>query len=341
MMEGGIVTNDHGPTSDSKIAVLIPCFNEERTVGEVVAAFRAQLPEASVYVYDNNSTDRTVEAARGAGAIVARERRQGKGFVLQTMFREIDADIYVMVDGDGTYPASSVRDLIAPVLDGSADMVIGSRLHPSSRSHFSRLNRLGNRLFLGVLHAVFHTHISDLLSGYRAFSREFVKSVPLVTGGFQIETEMTIKAIERGYRIAEVAVDLGGRPAGSHSKINVVHDGVRILATIFALFRDFKPLAFFGALGALSILAGLIPGTVVVVEFLRTGLVPRLPSAVLAVGLVLAGILAWVVGILLHVTIRRVRELEILLRMWKWESGTAPRPWAGESKEGAKRAPPP
>jgi glycosyltransferase involved in cell wall biosynthesis len=296
------------------VAVLIPCLNEEKTVAAVVRDFRRVVPEANIYVCDNNSADRTAEVAAEAGAIVVKERKQGKGYVIQSMFRDIDADVYVMVDGDGTYPAESVNDLLAPILDGAADMVIGSRLHPRSKSRFKPLNRLGNRIFLSVLNVIFHVRITDLLSGYRAFGREFVKNAPLVTGGFQIETEMTIKALERGYNVVEIPIDLKSRPEGSHSKIRAWRDGIGILTTILALFRDFKPLTFFGAIGLALIAAGLFPGTIVIVEFIQTGKVPRLPSAVLAVGLVLSGILSWAVGIILHVIMRRVRELEFLLR---------------------------
>ena len=298
-----------------RVAVLIPCYNEELTIAEVVQQFRAELPDANIYVFDNNSTDRTVAEAERAGAHVAYERRQGKGYVVQAMFRQVDADIYVMVDGDGTYPPADVHKLVGPVLRGEADMVVGSRLHDGAQSEFRSLNRLGNRMFLSVLNSTFKVKITDMLSGYRAFSRAFVKSVPLFGGGFETETELTIKALERGYRIVEVPCDLTSRPAGSFSKIRIVHDGVRILATILALFRDYKPLTFFGALGLGLMLLGFIPGLVVVFEFFETGLVLRLPSAVLAVGLVLAGMLAITVGLVLHTIARRSQEFDYQLRV--------------------------
>ena len=296
------------------VAILIPCYNEELTICEVVRRFREELPHATVYVFDNNSTDRTVEEAKAAGALIARESRQGKGYVVQSMFGRIDADFYVMVDGDGTYPPEDVHSLLAPVLADEADMVVGSRLHAMSDSEFRSLNRLGNRLFLSLVNSTFNVKITDMLSGYRAFSRCFVKGLPLFGGGFETETELTIKALERGFRIVEVPVNLKSRPAGSFSKIRIVKDGLRIINTILALFRDYKPLTFFGGVGLLLILVGLIPGIVVIVEFIDTGLVLRLPSAVLAVGLVLAGISAMTIGLVLHTIVRRSQEFDYQMR---------------------------
>lgn len=297
-----------------RIAVLIPCYNEERTVAGVVRDFRARLPDADLYVYDNNSTDRTAEEAAGAGAIVRRENRQGKGNVIRSMFRQIEADVYVMVDGDGTYPADRVRELIDPILRDEADMVNGSRLHSLSRSRFRVLNRLGNRFFLFLLSAIFNVRLTDLLSGYRAFSRELVKNVPILSRGFDVETELTLKAIERNYRIVEVPVDLSTRPEGSRSKIRIVRDGLLIFNTIFALLRDYKPLTAFGLLGLLLVLLGLVPGIVVIREFLLTGAISRLPSAILAVGFVVSGILVGFTGLVLHAVARRFQELDSQLR---------------------------
>jgi glycosyltransferase involved in cell wall biosynthesis len=293
-----------------KIAVVIPCYNEELTIADVVRQFRDQLPDADIYVFDNNSTDKTVERAREAGALIYRERRQGKGYVVQSMFSRVDADVFVMVDGDGTYPPSDVQRIIQPVLEDEADMVVGSRLDHESQSQFRFLNRLGNKLFLWVLNLIFKVRLRDILSGYRAFNRKFVKNIPLFGGGFEIETELTIKALERGYRIEEVPVDLGRRPEGSYSKIKLFRDGWLILSTIFRLFRDYKPLAFFGSIGLAVIAAAFIPGAVVIIEFIETGLVPRLPSAVLAVGMVLSGMLLIVVGLVLHTIARRFNEIE-------------------------------
>jgi hypothetical protein len=219
-----------------------------------------------------------------------------------------------MVDGDDTYPAAMVRKVILPVLLEEGDMIVGSRLHDSSESKFRQLNLLGNRLFLSTLNFVFGVHLTDILSGYRVFTRNFVKSIPLVGGGFEVETELTIKALEGGFRIIEVPVSLTSRPEGSYSKIRPVQDGLRILLTIFALFRDYKPLTFFGTLAILLVGGGLIPGGIVVREYWQTGLVKHMPSAVLATGMVLLGMLMLVTGLILHSMTRRMREMEYLIR---------------------------
>ncbi len=300
--------------SPPRVAVVIPCYNEELTIETVVRQFRLELPHAEIYVFDNNSKDRTIEKARAAGAIVMREQRQGKGYVVQSMFQRVEADIYVMVDGDATYDPPAVHALIGPVLKQEADMVVGSRLHHNSKSEFRKLNWLGNRLFLGLLNSIFHVRLTDILSGYRVFSRSFVKNTPIFAGGFQIEAELTIKALERGYRIQEVSTDLTSRPEGSFSKIRHAHDGMLIANMIVSLFRDYKPLTFFGSLGLLLVAVGAVVGGSVISEFLRTGLVRRLPSAVLAVGVVLSGMLTIAVGLILHTTARRFQELEYQLR---------------------------
>jgi glycosyltransferase involved in cell wall biosynthesis len=299
------------------VAVLVPCYNEEITVGDVVRQFRAELPDAHIYVFDNNSSDRTIDEARAAGAVVFSERRQGKGYVVQTMFRNVDADIYVMVDGDATYSPAAVHELIAPVARGEADMVVGSRWHSLSQSEFKQMNRFGNRFFLFVVNSIFSVRLTDMLSGYRAFNRGFVKSVPLFSRGFEIETELTIKALEQGHRVVEIPIDLTNRPDGSFSKIRIARDGMIILNTILALFRDYKPLTFFGAIGILSALIGLASGIVVTWEFVETGLVVRLPLAVFAVGAVLAGMLLSTVGLVLHTIARRFRELNYQLRAFE------------------------
>lgn len=298
-----------------RIAILIPCYNEELTIGQVVRDFRAQVPGAEIYVFDNNSIDRTVELAREAGARVAYERRQGKGFVVQSMFCQVEADVYVMVDGDGTYPPGEVHKLMQPILLGEAEMVVGSRLMEASNSEFRLLNRLGNGFFLRVINRIFKVKLSDVLSGYRAFSREFVKSIPVFGGGFETEVELTIKALARGHRITELPVRLTPRPHGSFSKIRIVQDGFVILNTVLTLFRDYQPLTFFGGMGLFLITLGFVPGIIVIVEFIKTGLVPRLPSAVLAVGLVLSGMLLFVVGLVLHTITRRFQELEHQLKL--------------------------
>lgn len=302
-------------TGPVRVAVLIPCYNEEVTIAETIRAFKAELPQADIYVFDNNSSDHTVERALSAGARISHERRQGKGFVVQTMFRGVDADVYVMVDGDGTYPPDAVRRLIQPIMLGEADMVVGSRLHSESQSQFKYLNRWGNRLVLLLLNSIFRVQLTDVLSGYRAFSRGFVKNLPLFGGGFEIETELTIKAVARGQRIAEIPIDLVHRPTGSHSKIRFLRDGAIILNTILALFRDYKPLTFFGGIGLALLVMALIPGTLIIVEFIRIRTAPTLPLAVLAAGLVVCGLLSLTVGLILHSIARRSQEFEYQMQV--------------------------
>src|SRR6266571_3125488 len=302
-------------TSDMRIAILIPCHNEELTIAEVVNAFRAELPHARVYVFDNNTTDRTTERAFAAGATVMSEPRQGKGFVVQSMFRRVDADVYVMVDGDGTYPASEVGRLIDPILKDEADMVVGSRLHAQTSSEFRSINRWANRLVLAVLNSMFRVKLTDILSGYRAFNRKFVKTLPVFGGGFEIETELTIKAVARGYRIVEIPTALISRPQGSHSKIRFFRDGFLILNTILALFRDYKPLTFFGTTGAVLLLLSLVPGLAVVLEFVKQHTIVRPILAILAVGVFLCGLLSISVGVVLHSIARRSQEFEYQIQV--------------------------
>jgi len=298
-----------------KIAILIPCYNEELTVAGVVSAFRAELPDSQIYVFDNNSTDRTIEVAQAAGATVIYEPRQGKGFVVQSMFRRVDADIFVMVDGDGAFPARDVHGLIDPIVKNSADMVVGSRLHPETSSEFRAINRWANRLVLLLLNSMFRVKLTDILSGYRAFSREFVKTLPLFGGGFEIETELTIKAVARGFRIVEIPTSLTARPHGSHSKVRLFRDGFLILNTILALFRDYKPLTFFGTTGLVLIGLSLIPGGALVLEFTSRGSITRPALSVLAVGLFLSGLLSFAVGLVLHSIARRSQEFDYQIQV--------------------------
>jgi glycosyltransferase involved in cell wall biosynthesis len=299
----------------ARIAVVIPCFNEEVTIADVVQKFRRELPDARICVFDNNSTDRTVERAAAAGARVFQEARRGKGFVVQSIFRHIDADVYVMVDGDATYPAPAVHALIAPIAAGDADMVVGSRLHAQSQSEFKHVNRWANRLVLFLLKLVFHVRLTDVLSGYRAFNRRFVKNLALFGGGFEIETELTIKAVMKGYRITEIPVDLVARPGQSHSKVRFFRDGMVILSTILTLFRDYKPLTFFGSLGLLLILAALVPAFGIVAESFARSQALKLPSAILAVGLGLGGMMSIAIGLVLHSIARRAQEFDYQVQM--------------------------
>ena len=298
-----------------RIAVVIPCLNEALTIAQVVRDFQTQLPGATVYVFDNGSSDETVAEAHAAGAKVFTEKRRGKGFVVQTMFQQVDAEVFVMVDGDNTYPAAQVTTLIAPVLAGQADMVVGSRITRQNRSEFRWLNRVGNLFYLHLINVIFGTRLTDILSGYRAMNRRLVKGLPLFLTGFEVETELTIKALQGGYRIEERPVDLRARPEGSRSKIRILRDGWKILSTILALFRDYKPLAFFGGPGVILMLMGVLLGLIPIGEYLRTGLVPHFPSALLAVGMVISGMLLGMVGIILHTINRRFQEMGYFSRL--------------------------
>ena len=301
---------------DARIAVLIPCYNEEPTVAKVVADFRAQLPGAAVYVYDNNSTDRTAELAAAAGAVVVPEPRQGKGSVVRSMFRDIDADCYLMVDGDDTYPAEAAASLCAPILEGRADMTVGDRL---SNGSYGRENKraghgFGNDLVRAMIRWIYGYGFDDVMTGYRAFSRPFVKTFPVLSRGFQIETELSIHAVDRGWRILDVPIEYRDRPEGSVSKLDTVGDGLRVVAMIGTLFKDYRPLKFFGIVAALLLLLGLALGLPVVAEFLATGLVPRLPTALLATALVFLSALALACGLVLDTVAKADRkrwELEV------------------------------
>lgn len=268
---------------DKKIAILIPCYNEVVTIGKVVSDFKRELPEAEVIVYDNNSSDGTDEAARNAGATVYYERRQGKGNVVRSMFRNIDADCYVLVDGDDTYPASAVKELIKPVINNGADMVVGDRL---STTYFTENKRafhnFGNKLVKNLINRLFKGSVNDIMTGYRVFSKTFVKSFPVVSKGFEIETEMTIHALDKNMYIVEVPIEYKDRPEGSVSKLNTVQDGMKVMRTIAKLFRDYKPLVFFSIISALVFLFGFAFFVVVLVEYFETGLVTKIPTLIVS-----------------------------------------------------------
>jgi glycosyltransferase involved in cell wall biosynthesis len=297
-----------------RIAVVIPCLNEEATIGLVVRKFRAVLPAAELYVVDNNSTDATERVAREAGATVLRETRRGKGHAVRKAFREVEADIYILVDGDDTYPAEEAPRLIQPIVDGDADVVVATRLGHDTRSEFRWVNRLGNRLLLGALNLVFGVQLTDLLSGYRVMTREYVKQAPVLASGFELETELSILAFEREFRTVEIPVRVRSRPEGSHSKIRVMGDGFRILSAILTLLRDYRPLSFFGGLGVLCAVLGLMPGIFVTIEFLERGTV-RIPTAVLATGLEVWAITLVLAGVILQALNRRFRELDHRLNL--------------------------
>lgn len=299
-----------GSARPPRIAVIIPCLNEATTIATVVDDFRQQLPEAAIWVIDNDSDDATIEVATAHGARILTETRRGKGFAVRTAFRSIDADIYVMVDGDDTYPAEAVHDLLGPILAGRADMTVGSRTMAGTSSQFRAVNRLGNRMYAGLIRFLLRVRLTDILSGLRVMTRQLVRTIPIAASGFEIEAELTVKTLERNLRIVELPINLRSRPHGSASKIKVFRDGARIAWTIVLLFRDYRPLTFFGGLGLLVMLVGLVLGFGVLVEFAQTGLVPRLPSAILSAVLEVVGILLGGVGFVLSAISRRFQEIE-------------------------------
>jgi glycosyltransferase involved in cell wall biosynthesis len=294
-----------------KVAVLLPCLDEEAAIGQVVRDFRAALPGASVYVYDNGSTDRTVEVAREAGAIVRREPLKGKGNVVRRMFADVEADVYVLVDGDDTYDASAAPALVRALVEGNLDMVNGAR-EGGGEAAYRAGHRLGNVVLTRLVAATFGNRIRDMLSGYRVFSRRYVKSFPALSSGFEIETELTVHALELRVPTAEVVTSYFERPEGSTSKLSTYRDGARILYTMARLFRDVRPLPFFFGFAALFAAVGLALGAEVVAEYLKTGLVPRLPTAVLATGLMLLASLSVVCGMILDSVARGRREAKRL-----------------------------
>ena len=292
------------------IAVLIPCYNESQTIAKVVKDYREALPEAVIYVYDNNSTDHTDEAAREAGAIVRYEYRQGKGNVIRSMFRDIDAECYLMIDGDDTYPAENARSMVNHILSGRADMVIGDRL---SSTYFTENKRpfhnTGNRLVRGLINTIFTSDIKDIMTGYRAFNYEFVKSFPILSKGFEIETEMSIHAVDKNFKLLEVPVTYRDRPAGSVSKLNTYKDGFRVLKTIARLFRDYKPFAFFGWLGLLCFIIATIFFVPVLQAYFSTGLVAKFPTLIVCSGIYVVSFLLWMSGLILDVIAKKHRQL--------------------------------
>ena len=297
------------------IAVLIPCYNESKTVEKVVTDFRRALPEATVYVYDNNSTDGTGEIAARAGAVVRRERMQGKGNVIRRMFREIDADCYVMVDGDDTYPAESAPQMVRLVLDEQADMVVGDRL---SSTYFTENKRpfhnMGNGLVRASINQLFKSDIKDIMTGYRAFSYAFVKTYPVLAQGFEIETDMTIHAIYRNMQVANVVIDYRDRPDGSVSKLNTYADGARVLLTIARLYKNYKPFPFFGAVALVLFLLSVVFMLPVLMEFFATGLVPRFPTLIVCGVTMLASLLLFSAGIILSTMLEKdKRDFEFQL----------------------------
>ena len=299
------------------IAALVPCYNESLTIAKVCDDFKKYLPEATVYVYDNNSSDGTAKIAAEHGAVVVHEGRQGKGNVVRQMLRDIDADCYVMVDGDDTYPIEQVREVIAPILEGTADHVVGDRL---SNGTYAAENKraghgFGNDLVRWLIKVLYGFEYTDVMTGYRAFNREFAKTLPVLSPGFEIETELSIHAVDKNWRIAQVPIDYRDRPEGSVSKLNTVSDGIKVLKMIFSLFKDYKPLGFFSLIALVLFVIGLVLGIPVIAEFAATGLVPRFPTAILAVAFCGLAALMLVCGLILDTVVkgnRRDWELRVI-----------------------------
>ena len=294
-----------------RIAVILPCYNEEAAISETITGFRTALPGAAIYVYDNNSRDRTVELARAAGAIVRTERQQGKGHVVRRMFADVDADIYVMADGDLTYDPKAAPEMVQRLLAEQLDMVVGTRLHEVADAYRGG-HVIGNRLFTALLAGLFGRSFTDIFSGYRVFSRRFVKSFPVLSAGFEIETEMSVHALELRMPVDEIETAYGARPEGSASKLNTYRDGWRILKTIAVLYRIERPVLFYGSLGGLLMLAAVILAFPLVLTYLDTGLVPRFPTAILVTGMTIVAVLSFFAGLILDTVTRGRREMRRL-----------------------------
>lgn len=296
-----------------KIAVLIPCYNESKTVEKVVSDFRRVLPDATVYVYDNNSTDGTAELAARAGAVVRHEYQQGKGNVMRRMFREIDAEAYILVDGDDTYPAEAAPEMVAAVTGRQADMVVGDRLSSTYYTQNKRpFHNFGNRLVRGSINHLFRAHVTDIMTGYRAFSFTFVKTYPVLSRGFEVETEMTIHSLNNNLRLYEMPIQYRDRPEGSVSKLDTVGDGIKVMSTIFRMIREYKPLPFFGGLGLIIGIVGIVLCGTVTFEFAKTGVVTHFPTLIGAVMLVIAGLLLIIAGIILDVMAKNDRKTFVI-----------------------------
>ncbi len=303
---------DNSRYAGVEIAVLVPCHNEAASIARVVADFAANIPGATIYVYDNNSSDRTIEVAQAAGAVVRREPMQGKGNVVRRMFADVDADVYILIDGDDTYEAAAAPEMVRLLVDDHLDMVTATRISDQVAA-YRRGHRSGNLLLTGIVRLIFGNRISDMLSGYRVFSRRFVKSFPALASGFETETEFTIHALELRMPIGDVATRYRERPAGSASKLRTYSDGARILFTILKLVKEERPLQFFGVAGMVLLAGGIALGLPVVIEFFQIGLVPRLPTAVLATGLVLLSFLSFAAGLILDSVARGRKELKRLV----------------------------
>ena len=293
-----------------KIAVLIPCYNESQTISKVVKDYKKALPEADIYVYDNNSSDNTDKIAKKAGAIVKYEYRQGKGNVIRSMFRDLDYDCYLMIDGDDTYPAENAREMCDLVLNGKADMVIGDRL---SSTYFQENKRpfhnIGNKMVRWFINTIFKNNIKDIMTGYRAFSYDFVKGFPILSKGFEIETEMTIHAVDKNFKVVEIPVQYRDRPEGSVSKLNTISDGIKVLKTIGRLFEEYRPALFFNIMASIFLILFLIFFSPVLIEYFKTGAVPRFPTLIVSTLFGVIAILLWITGVILEIIAKKHKQL--------------------------------
>lgn len=299
---------------DKKIAILIPCYNEAQTIKKVVEDYKKALPEADIYVYDNNSTDGTDEIAKMAGAIVKYEYKQGKGNVIRSMFRDIEADVYLIIDGDNTYPSENACEMCELILEGKADMVIGDRLSGTYfKENKRKFHNIGNKMVRNIINRMFNNNIKDIMTGYRAFSYDFVKGFPILSKGFEIEVEMTIHAVDKNFKIMEIPVKYRDREEGSFSKLNTYKDGMKVFSTIFMLFKEYKPSAFFNFFAAIVLLLATILGIPIIIEFMQTGLVPRFPTLIVSCIFLIIALLLFITGIILQVIVKKHKQLYELM----------------------------
>lgn len=303
--------------NNKKISIIIPVYNEEKTISKVIQDFKKELPKADIIVIDNNSSDNTVKNALESGGCILFEKKQGKGYVVRKAFNEIDADVFILVDGDDTYPANEIHKLIEPVISGRYDMVVGNRLNDFKKENKTFLHGFGNNFFVWLINLVFRSNIKDVFSGYRVFSSDFVQETPLLSTGFEIESEITVQSLERGFRVKEIPIKYRERPQGSYSKLRTFHDGWRILLAIFSIFRDYRPMAFFSLLAALFLLMGFCTGFIVIIDYLQKGIVTRVPFAILTSLLIIVSFLCFIGGFIVGAVNRRFSELNELIKKSK------------------------
>jgi glycosyltransferase involved in cell wall biosynthesis len=299
---------------NKSIAILIPCYNEELTIGKVVADFRRVLPLSKIYVFDNQSTDKTEQVAKESGAIVIKEKKRGKGYVIQAMFQKISADYYIIIDGDDTYPVENAKDLLDAVMNDQADIVVGNRLNTYNKKAFRTFHVIGNYMIRMLVNVMFNASLKDIMSGYRAMNHEVVNGIVITSRGFEVETEMTLQCLNKGFVIEEISIPYRERPQGSYSKLRTLSDGCLVLKAILIIFRDYKPLLFFGLLSVFFLIAGVTSGTVVIREFLETRYITHIPLAILSVGLVLSSLLALGIGLILDSIKNRFDEIYSFMR---------------------------